>query len=68
MHNKQVKYETNPENKVIGNIKSHPVFKANNGRTNITPPIIPFVRPITVIKLLIAIRYKIKGKQYVFIF
>lgn len=55
MHNKQVKYDTKPENIVMGNMRAQPVFKASKGITRITPPIIPLTRPITVIKLEIAI-------------
>jgi len=39
----------------MGNMRTQPVFKASKGRTRITPPIIPLTRPITVIKLEIAI-------------
>ncbi len=60
MHNKQVKYETKPENIVIGKIKRYPVFSASKGSTRITPPIMPLTRPMTVIKLLIGIS-RIKG-------
>lgn len=55
MQSKQVKYDTNPEKIVMGNISTHPVFRASNGRTSMTPPIIPLTRPITVMRLLMAI-------------
>ena len=50
MQSKQVKYDAKPENMVMGNMRTQPVFKASKGRTRITPPIIPLTRPITVIK------------------